>query len=595
MPYYAIISRKLLWSLFPFPFLISLYLFSINKIILINWTIVSLQSCFISIPLILDPWGCLFSSTVLFISANVIYFASSYIEGDVYIQRFCNLVLLFVLSINLLIFIPSLICLLLGWDGLGIVSFVLVIYYQNPKSLAAGIITALINRVGDVIILLSIALIFNLGHWSVLALWNDNFIKLIGLFIILAAITKSAQIPFSSWLPAAIAAPTPVRALVHSSTLVTAGVFLIFRFHYTLSALPFFNKLLIIIGSVTIFIAGCAAIAECDIKKIIALSTLSQLGVIITSLGLNLTILAFFHLITHALFKALLFLTAGSIIHFHHHSQDLRFIGNLPQSSPLTTSSLIVANLALSGSPFLAGFYSKDLIIEIALFNSSNFIILILFIIATAITASYSIRFIITVIWNSSNCLPFQYINDSTVRITTPILALTSGAIFGGAFLNWLGFNFLEEPFLPFYLKILPLFITILGALIAYVITIQISSVNINLPLLHYFNRSIWFLQPTTAQGIINPPLSSGHLLLKIIDIGWLEISGSQGLFKSFSVGSNSILALSKNRPTIHLSILTLGVILIFIYFYSLNFIKQSSEKAKMIIISRNIVNYSKM
>lgn len=588
MPYFAVISRKLLWSIFPLPLIISIYLFYINKIILFNWNLITLQTCNISFPLILDPWGCLFSSTVLFISANVIYFASSYIEGDPYIQRFCNLVLLFVLSINLLIYIPRLICLLLGWDGLGIVSFILVIYYQNPKSLAAGIITALINRVGDVIILLSIALIFNLGHWSVLTLWNDPFSISIGLLLIIAAITKSAQIPFSSWLPAAIAAPTPVRALVHSSTLVTAGVFLIFRFHYTLSLLPFFNKTLIIIGSVTIFIAGIAAIAECDIKKIIALSTLSQLGVIITSLGLNLTILAFFHLITHALFKALLFLTAGSIIHFHHHSQDLRFIGNLPQSSPLTISALIIANLALSGSPFLAGFYSKDLIIEIALFNSNNIIILLLFILATALTARYSIRFIISVVWNSSNCLPFQYLNDSTSRITTPIIILTIGAIRGGALLNWLRFNFLDEPFLPSYLKLLPLVITILGALIAYLITIQLSSVNISLPLIHFFNSSIWFLQPTTSQGIINPPLSRGHLLLKTIDIGWLEITGRQGIFSSLSINSNSILNVSKNSPTIHLSLLTLGIIFIFICFYSLNFIKQSSEKAKMIFLSRN-------
>lgn len=559
MPYFAIISRKLLWTLFPFPFFISIYLFYINKIILINWSLISLQSCNITLPLILDPWGCLFSSTVLFISANVIYFASAYIEGDNYIQRFCNLVLLFVLSINLLIFIPRLICLLLGWDGLGIVSFVLVIYYQNPKSLAAGIITALINRVGDVIILLSIALMFNIGHWSVIGLWNDKFSIIIGMLIIIAGITKSAQIPFSSWLPAAMAAPTPVSALVHSSTLVTAGVFLIFRFHYSLAMLPFFNQTLIIIGSITIFIAGTAAIAECDIKKIIALSTLSQLGVIITRLGLNLTILAFFHIITHALFKALLFLTAGSIIHFHHHSQDLRFIGNLPQSSPLTTSSLIIANLALCGRPFLAGFYSKDLIIEIALFNSSNIIILLLFILATALTARYSIRFIISVIWNSSNSLPFQYINDSTTRMTSPILALTGGAIIGGALLNWIRFNFLEEPFLPSYLKLLPLFITGLGALIAYSITIQISSINLSLPLLHYFNSSIWFLQPTTSQGIINPPLTSGHLLLKIIDMGWLEISGSQGLFKRFSRSSNSLLTISKNSPTIHLSLLSLA------------------------------------
>jgi NADH-ubiquinone oxidoreductase chain 5 len=179
---------------------------------------------------------------------------------------------------------------------------------------------------------------------------------------------------------------------------VTAGVFLLFRFHYTLSNSVLYLQTLLILSSITILIAGIAAISECDIKKIIALSTLSQLGVIIRRLGINLPFLAFFHLITHALFKALLFLTAGTIINFHHHSQDLRFIGNLVISSPLTVSSLIIANLALCGTPFLAGFYSKDLILESSLFNSTSFIIILLLFLATMLTARYSIRFIVTVL-----------------------------------------------------------------------------------------------------------------------------------------------------------------------------------------------------
>lgn len=216
--------------------------------------------------------------------------------------------------------------------------------------------------------------------------------------ILVASMTKSAQIPFSRWLPAAMAAPTPVSALVHSSTLVTAGVFIIIRFHYFLSSIPLFNTTLLIIATTTIFIAGTAAISECDIKKIIALSTLRQLGVIMSRLGLGLTTLALFHLITHAMFKALLFLTAGSIIHFHHHSQDLRFIGNLPFTSPLTSSALLIANLALCGRPFLAGFYSKDLILESCLYSPFSLIIVTMFFLATGMTARYSIRFIITTI-----------------------------------------------------------------------------------------------------------------------------------------------------------------------------------------------------
>lgn len=195
-----------------------------------------------------------------------------------------------------------------------------------------------------------------------------------------------------------MAAPTPVSALVHSSTLVTAGVFLLIRFYPFLHKSSIFNPTLLIIATITILIAGIRAIAECDMKKIIALSTLRQLGVIIIRIALNFPILAFFHLLTHALFKALLFLCAGNIIHIHHHSQDLRFMGNLTSQIPLTSSCLLIANMALCGSPFIAGFYSKDLIIESTLYFSNNFIIVFILILATALTAAYSIRIIISVI-----------------------------------------------------------------------------------------------------------------------------------------------------------------------------------------------------
>lgn len=204
--------------------------------------------------------------------------------------------------------------------------------------------------------------------------------------------------PFSRWLPAAIAAPTPVSALVHSSTLVTAGVFILFRFYPFLSSYPKFNSILLIIATLTSLIAGLSAITECDIKKIIALSTLRQLGVIIVSLGLHAPLLTFFHLLTHALFKALLFLCAGTLIHFHLHSQDLRFIGNLSLQLPSIVAPIMVSNLALCGTPFLAGFYSKDMILETMLFNPSNVITLILFFFATGLTVSYTTRFLITVV-----------------------------------------------------------------------------------------------------------------------------------------------------------------------------------------------------
>ena len=326
---------------------------------------------------------------------------------DPFIARFVYLVLSFVLSINFLIFIPNLITLLLGWDGLGLTSFLLVIYYQNPKSLAAGIITALTNRIGDVLILISIAWTLN-SSWNITLVWDSYFSLYLSIFITLAAITKRAQIPFSSWLPAAIAAPTPVSALVHSSTLVTAGIFLLFRFYPFLENTFIFKKLLLIMASLTALIAGLRAITECDIKKIIALSTLRQLRVIMIRLTIGAPILAFFHLITHALFKALLFIAAGSLIHLHHHTQDLRYMGNITSSSPFISSIIIIANTTLSGAPFIATFYSKDLILELSLFSPFNTFFLFIFFCATGLTASYSTRFIINIIWAPRSAAPYS-------------------------------------------------------------------------------------------------------------------------------------------------------------------------------------------
>jgi len=212
------------------------------------------------------------------------------------------------------------------------------------------------------------------------------------IILIVAAITKRAQIPFSSWLPAAIAAPTPVSALVHSSTLVTAGVYLLIRFNYLLHNYGLDNFLLLI-GALTIFIAGGSALKELDIKKVIALSTLSQLGVIFFSLGLALPSVAFFHLASHAYFKAILFMSAGRLIHRLNDYQDIRCIGGGNFLIPVRVSIVLVAKISLMGLPFLRGFYSKDLILEIMMMGPFNLIIFLLRMVATAFTVLYSARF----------------------------------------------------------------------------------------------------------------------------------------------------------------------------------------------------------
>ncbi len=557
---------RTLWLTCFLMFCLSCRLVILDHTILLQWELLNVNSSPINLIIILDPIGTLFSSTVLLISANVYSFSNSYISDENFKKRFALLVLSFILSINFLIFIPHLIGLLLGWDGLGITSFILVIYYQSPKSLAAGIITALTNRIGDVMILLTIAWSLNQGHWSILNIWSTEITSIITLTLILAAMTKRAQIPFSRWLPAAIAAPTPVSALVHSSTLVTAGVFLIIRFYPFLRQTSWFNNTILIIATLTMLIAGIRAIFETDLKKIIALSTLSQLGVIIRSLGLNLPELAFFHLITHALFKALLFICAGNIIQTHHHSQDLRIVGNLPNQIPVTTTSLLTANIALSGLPFIAGFYSKDIIIEHAIFNPTNTLILTILAAATMLTASYSSRLILTAIWSPSLRLPCQYIHNEDEIITNPIITLTRGAIIGGAIINWFIIPSQIEPLLPTPLKLAATIATLIGIIITIRLTTKRTTLKSDLltsQKTHHSQALMWFLNPISSQGALKPSITLTHQSLKTSDQGWTELLGPQGILSISSITSKENRIWQNNLITTHLSLIATFIIVI--------------------------------
>lgn len=550
-------ANKLIWLIFSTMLLPTIYVVIRYKTILLEWTIISISQTPIIITVILDPLGLLFSITVLFISANVLRFSIIYISEEKYKNRFTILVLLFILSINLLIFIPHFIILLLGWDGLGIVSFILVIYYQNSKSLGAGIITALTNRIGDVILLLSIAWTLNQGHWLIINIWDSPILKFQALTIIIAAITKRAQMPFSRWLPAAMAAPTPVSALVHSSTLVTAGVFLIIRFYNFLHSLPYFNSIILFIAVSTIFIAGLRATTECDIKKIIALSTLRQLGIIITRIRLNAPYLAYFHIVTHALFKALLFICAGAFINEHLHTQDLRWMGNLLFQIPTARACITLANLALCGFPFMAGFYSKDLIIEAAININHNLLIVIVAFFSLGLTSFYSVRFRLVVLWGPNLSNSFIHIKEQ-IKIIIPTVLLGTMSIVAGRAIRWSILLTNTIFILPFIIKIIPLIIVLIGLLTALIINTNISKNNaarIKINLIHYASCIIWNLVPLSTQFIIKAPLMTAHQYIKNIDQGWFETMSGQGFFKLSTSSSNTTLILSPKHPTIYLAI----------------------------------------
>nr|YP_009059455.1 NADH dehydrogenase subunit 5 [Aliger gigas]AIN37251.1 NADH dehydrogenase subunit 5 [Aliger gigas] len=520
-------AMLLMYSLAIFP--ITLGFIMNDKSILFEWTIIQISSCSMTLILILDSISLSFSNTVCLISGCVMLFSSSYMSHDPFLKRFTWLVMLFVMSMNLLVFIPSLPALLLGWDGLGIVSFALVIYYQNTKSLAAGMLTVLANRIGDVMILISIGLLVLQGHWNILLMWDFHMSFMAMITITVAAMTKSAQIPFSSWLPAAMAAPTPVSALVHSSTLVTAGIFLVIRFYPFLSTSSAFMTALLFISVLTLLMAGLGANFENDLKKVIALSTLSQLGVMMMSLGMGMPSLALFHLYTHALFKALLFLCAGTIIHNSSNSQDIRSMGMIFCQAPLTISCMNVANLSLCGAPFLSGFYSKDLILEVALFNSTNFLMILLIFLATGMTAAYSLRLSFCSLWGSLKANPFHAKQEKDAYINWATTILTLAAIVAGFFLQTIFADFNPMPFiLPFNYKMVTISVIILGLFLAMVLWATPEG-DKNMSKYKFFLTTMWFLAPISAQPLTKMSMLFGTQLMKSVDQGWLEILGGQG------------------------------------------------------------------
>nr|YP_010999301.1 NADH dehydrogenase subunit 5 [Cricotopus trifasciatus]WPM93147.1 NADH dehydrogenase subunit 5 [Cricotopus trifasciatus] len=525
-------------------FFLSLYFILNDLVYFIEWDLLTINSSSIVMTFLFDWMSLMFMSFVLFISSLVIFYSKEYMSEDINVNRFILLVVMFVFSMMMLIISPNLISILLGWDGLGLVSYCLVIYFQNVKSYNAGMLTALSNRIGDIALLIAIAWMLNYGSWNYIfyidLMKSDLSMLLVGVLVMIAAMTKSAQIPFSSWLPAAMAAPTPVSALVHSSTLVTAGVYLLIRFNI-LFVDSWMGKFLLLIGGLTMFMAGVAANFEFDLKKIIALSTLSQLGLMMSILAMGFPKLAFFHLLTHALFKALLFMCAGAIIHNMKNSQDIRDMGGLIFFMPFTTSCLNVANLALCGMPFLAGFYSKDLILEVVLLSNLNLFSFFLYFFSTGLTVCYSWRLSYYSLTGDFNQSSLNCLNDESWTMSKSMAGLLIFAILGGAMLNWLIFSSNYMICIPPFLKYLTLVVCVVGGFSGYMISnvsFYFFNKSLNFYLFSFLNMSMWFMPVLSTLGIVKFPLTLGFNSMKSFDHGWSEYFGGQNfyyLIKNFS------------------------------------------------------------
>ena len=507
--------------------------------IIVEWEVIKISSSVIYLTFVVDSIALYFIRLVRLVSGRVIIFRSSYMRQEKFFARFIFLVFIFIISIFLLILSPNLIRLLLGWDGLGVTSYLLVIFYQSNKSYNAGILTALTNRLGDVGLLVSISLIIYIGSWTYtyVNIVNSTLSHMLVYLIIISACTKRAQMPFSAWLPAAMAAPTPVSALVHSSTLVTAGVYLLIRINLLIVEINI-RKFLSVLGMLTIIMAGITAIVEIDMKKVIALSTLRQLGIIIIILGIGNPVLAFFHLISHAFFKAILFMCAGLIIHRIKDYQDIRKIGFNYLNINLSVSIMMIANIRLCGLPFLRGFYSKDLIIEIVIIKGKNIFLFLILILGTGLTVIYSCRLNFLISLNFIKTESFYNISENARLILIGILFLIPISVLGGLTISWNIIRINKIIYLPFWIKSFVLLLIIVSLVIYTYIHNNIEYIFKNM--YTWFFGNIWFIPYSINISLAFLSLNYSRSFFKYVEIIWSEIF----LFKFvFSLINNSFFA----------------------------------------------------
>ena len=520
-----------------------------GKEFLLEWELLQISGVKISLILVLDFISVLFFSTVIIIAGRVFLYRGSYMMIDIVGHRFSWLVFSFVVSICMLIFRPNIIRVLLGWDGLGVTSYLLVNYYSREKRFNARMLTALTNRLGDIFILIFIGIncspgIFNIVAHSSCTRLDYGWVVL----IMLAAITKRAQIPFSAWLPAAIAAPTPVSALVHSSTLVTAGVYLLLRFNLLLCNNMF---VILMLGCITMVMAGVSGLTESDMKKIIALSTLSQLGVMFFSVGLGEVFLRYFHLISHAYFKAIIFICAGAIIHRIGDYQDLRKIGGGWYSNPFIIRVILIGSIRLCGLPFIRGFYSKDQILEVIIISDLSLLAIFFTCFATLITVVYSSRVALRLFFLHHIGRRLVSIRDSTKELIWGNSILLIPSILGGYWLS----GFLDTRLIistPLWLK---LAITTLVLMSGAACFLQPISFITKFSTSSFFNQ-MWFLPWTFSVYTTKSCRSYGKLLLKVCDKSWLG-----WILLEWLVSYNSLSYMSK----IASSILIAGYMLILV------------------------------
>nr|YP_010338879.1 NADH dehydrogenase subunit 5 [Bangia atropurpurea]UNJ18846.1 NADH dehydrogenase subunit 5 [Bangia atropurpurea] len=570
-------------------------------------------------------WGFLFDSltttmliVITSISSLVHVYSIKYMEYDPHCPRFMAFLEIFTFFMILLVTADNFVQMFLGWEGVGLASYLLInFWYTRLCANQAAIKALIVNRVGDFGLSLGIFTIFYLfgsvdyevvfssasvylNHTIYIFGIYINTLTLICVFLLIGAVGKSAQLGLHTWLPDAMEGPTPVSALIHAATMVTAGVFLIIRCSPLINLAPNVLFLITILGSSTAFFASIVGVFQNDIKRVIAYSTCSQLGYMILVCGLSYYNVGMFHLVNHAFFKALLFLSAGSVIHSLSNEQDMRRMGSLMYNLPVTYSSMLIGSLSLAGFPFLTGFYSKDLIIEITQISYySNLQITIgifacwLANISVFFTAFYSFRLIfMTFIKNSNSSRNhMNIIHESPKLILIPLIILAIASIFAGFLTKdlfvgagsdfWgnsinmlpITYNLSEVEFISTSIKWLPFILSTLGAVFAYLINIGFLKNNIKFAYSSKFKKLAFALSKKLYWDKLYNSLIVSFLMhfglnisFKNIDRGFIELLGPYGISRTLYNFSFNIIKIQTGQITHYTFFVITGLCLLLLF-----------------------------
>jgi len=560
---------------------------------------------------------------VLYCSTLIHIYSVSYMSEDPHPQRFMSYLSLFTFFMLFLVSAGNYLTLFVGWEGIGIVSYLLINYYfTRIQANKSAMLALIMNRVGDFGLSIAFFAIFalfgSLNYATIFSLapyMNGTGITIISLLIFMGAMAKSAQLGLHSWLPGSMEAPTPVSALLHAATLVTAGIYLLLRSSPILEFSPTALLVITLIGATTAFIGATSGLVQNDLKRIIAFSTISQLGYMVMAIGLSQHNVALMHTVNHAYFKALLFLGAGAVIHSFTDEQDIRRMGGLIKFLPFSYSVMLVGTLSLLATPFMSGFYSKDLILELAYgqYSFSGMYAFILGSITAGITAFYSFRLISLVFLTTPNGPKQAYLNshESNLAVIIPLLLLSLFSIFFGFVFSDLfvgvgsdffgnslfthpnNISIIEAEFsLPLIIKLLPAILSLLGGTLAIYLyhinpefIINLTENSLGRKLYSFLNGKYYF-DVIYNHYFISSGLQLGYKISKEIDRGAIELLGPHGLSNTLTNTGINIAKLDTGIITTYSLYITLGLLsLLFLVFAPILIDTSIFSEIRLIII----------